>query len=276
MSIRLRDWLIQCPLPRNEARLLLQHVTGWTHAQLITRDQELLAENPLQTLQQLVQRRVSGEPLAYILGVREFYGRTFAVSPAVLIPRPETEHLLEAALQKLPKNGTLWDLGTGSGILAISTKLERADVQVFASDLSESALAMAQHNAQVLGADVAFGLGSWFQAAVHFSLPEQGVDVIVSNPPYIECDDGHLQQGDLRFEPQSALTDFADGLSHIREITAQSVDFLKQNGWLMLEHGYNQGEAVRTILAQSGLVNVVTLSDLAGLERVSLGQFRAA
>lgn len=276
MNITLQHWLNQSQLPKNEARLLLQYVTGLTRAQLITRDQDTLPENQLHSLNQLAQRRLAGEPFAYIVGVREFYGRTFAVSPAVLIPRPETEHLLEIALQKLPENGTLWDLGTGSGILAISAKLERPDLRVFASDISAEALAVAQQNATTLGADVALAQGSWFQAAVHFLLPENGVDVIVSNPPYIERDDVHLQQGDLRFEPQSALTDFADGLSHIREITVQSVDFLKQNGWLMFEHGYNQGQAVRDILTQSGFVNVATLPDLAGLDRVSLGQFQAA
>lgn len=276
MNITLQHWLNQSQLPKNEARLLLQHVTGLTRGQLITRDQDTLPENQLHRLNQLAQRRLAGEPFAYIVGGREFYGRTFAVSSAVLIPRPETEHLLEIALQKLPENGTLWDLGTGSGILAISAKLERPDLCVFASDISAEALAVAQQNAATLGADVALAQGSWFQAAVHFSLSENGVDVIVSNPPYIERDDVHLQQGDLRFEPQSALTDFADGLSHIREITTQSVDFLKQNGWLMFEHGYNQGQAVRDILTQSGFVNVATLPDLAGLDRVSLGQFQAA
>lgn len=276
MNTTLQNWLNQSALPKNEARLLLQHVTGLTRAQLITHDKNLLLENQLVELNHLAQRRLLGEPLAYIVGEREFYGRTFAVSPAVLIPRPETEHLLEAALQRLPENGTLWDLGTGSGILAISAKLERPDLKVFASDISAEALAVAQQNARTLSADVAFAQGSWFQAAAHFSLPENGINVIVANPPYIERDDVHLQQGDLRFEPQSALTDFADGLSHIREITAQSVDFLQQNGWLMFEHGYNQGQAVRDILAQSGFANITTLPDLAGLDRVSLGQIQAA
>lgn len=276
MNTTLQNWLNQSALPKNEARLLLQHVTGLTRAQLITHDKNLLLENQLVELNHLAQRRLLGEPLAYIVGEREFYGRTFAVSPAVLIPRPETEHLLEAALQRLPENGTLWDLGTGSGILAISAKLERPDLKVFASDISAEALAVAQQNAHTLSADVAFAQGSWLQAAAHFSLPENGINVIVANPPYIERDDVHLQQGDLRFEPQSALTDFADGLSHIREITAQSVDFLQQNGWLMFEHGYNQGQAVRDILAQSGFANITTLPDLAGLDRVSLGQIQAA
>lgn len=271
----LSQFIQQSPLPKLETRLLLQHVLGYTRAQLITRDTEMLPENKLSILNQLLERRLSGEPMAYILGYREFYGREFAVSPAVLIPRPETEHLLEAALFRLPEKGILWDLGTGSGIVAISAKLERPETLVFASDISADALHIAQKNAQNLGADVQFAQGSWLEAAAHFRLPEK-CDVIVSNPPYIEQHDPHLQQGDLRFEPPHALTDFADGLSHIREITAQSVGFLKENGWLMFEHGYNQGAAVREILSQHGFVQVQTLPDLAGLDRVSLGCFQAA
>lgn len=271
----LSQFIQQSPLPKLETRLLLQHVLGYTRAQLITRDTEMLPENKLSILNQMLERRLSGEPMAYILGYREFYGREFAVSPAVLIPRPETEHLLEAALFRLPEKGILWDLGTGSGIVAISAKLERADALVFASDISADALHIAQKNAQNLGADVQFAQGSWFDAAAHFRLPEK-CDVIVSNPPYIEQHDPHLQQGDLRFEPPHALTDFADGLRHIREITAKSVDFLKENGWLMFEHGYNQGAVVREILSQHGFVDVATLPDLAGLDRVSVGRFQAA
>lgn len=267
------QWLQHSPLPKNEARLLLQHITGYTRAQLITHDHETLPENQWAQLNQMQSRRLAGEPIAYLLGEREFYGRSFCVSPAVLIPRPETEHLLEWALQKLPEKGTLWDLGTGSGIIAISAKLERPDACVFASDVSPQALDVAQHNAKTLGAEVHFGAGSWFQAAQHFRLPEKGCDVIVSNPPYIEQHDVHLQQGDLRFEPQHALTDFADGLTHIREIVAHSRDFLRVEGWLLFEHGYNQGEAVREIFRQHGFVQVATLPDLAGLDRVSMGQF---
>ena len=145
---------------------------GYTHAQLITHDQEILTEQQINQLNILAKRREQGEPMAYLLGTREFYGRKFTVSPAVLIPRPETEHLLEAALLRLPENGVLWDLGTGSGILGISTKLERKDSLVFASDLSADALQVAQKNAQHLGADVAFAQGSWFDAARVFRLPE--------------------------------------------------------------------------------------------------------
>ncbi len=261
------------PIPRNETRLLLQHITGYTATQIITRDHETLPENQSAQLQDLIARRNAGEPIAYLIGTREFYGRTFAVSPAVLIPRPETEHLLEAALFRLPENGTLWDLGTGSGIIAISAKCERPDATVFASDISANALAIAQQNAATLHAAVSFAQGAWFAANHVFRLPENSVHVIVSNPPYIEANDPHLQQGDLRFEPPHALTDFADGLAHIRQITHDARQYLADNGWLLFEHGYNQGQAVREILHQLGYTQIETQQDLAGLDRVTLGCF---
>ena len=261
------------PIPRNETRLLLQHITGYTATQLITRDHETLPENQSVQLQNLIARRNAGEPIAYLIGTREFYGRAFAVSPAVLIPRPETEHLLEAALFRLPENGTLWDLGTGSGIIAISAKCERPDTQVFASDISAEALAIAQQNAATLHAPVSFAQGAWFAANHVFRLPENSVHVIASNPPYIEANDPHLQQGDLRFEPPHALTDFADGLAHIRQIAHDARQYLADNGWLLFEHGYNQGQAVREILHQLGYAQIETQQDLAGLDRVTLGCF---
>lgn len=274
MSSTLAQWFISCPLPRLEARLLLQHITGLTHAQLITHNQTMLSENQFSELQKLVKRRKAGEPIAYILGEREFYGRTFSVSPATLIPRPETEHLLEAALLRLPENGILWDLGTGSGIIAISCQLERTDAHVFASDVSFEALAIAQYNAQHWHAPVSFAQGTWFEANCVFRLPENTVHIIVSNPPYIECDDMHLRQGDLRFEPSIALTDFADGLTHIRTIAQHAPRYLAPAGFLLLEHGYNQGSAVRGILSKNQFVNIQTLLDLAGHERITLGQKR--
>ena len=150
----LANWLKTCPLPKLEARMLLQQVTGLTHAQLITHDADVLLDNQIAMLNQLLCRRQTGEPMAYILGRREFYGREFVVSPDTLIPRPETEHLLEAALFRLPENGILWDLGTGSGIIGISAKLERPDATIYASDISEAALKVAQQNAQRLSAKI--------------------------------------------------------------------------------------------------------------------------
>ena len=272
MKKTLSQWLATQILPRNESRMLLQHIMGYTHAQLITHDQEILTEQQINQLNILAKRREQGEPMAYLLGTREFYGRKFTVSPAVLIPRPETEHLLEAALLRLPENGVLWDLGTGSGILGISTKLERKDSLVFASDLSADALQVAQKNAQHLGADVAFAQGSWFDAARVFRLPENSVDVLVSNPPYIENNDLHLNQGDLRFEPQTALTDFSDGLAHIKILIEHGKNYLKPNGWLLLEHGYNQAVAVRQLFEQNDYQLIETQQDSADLDRITFGQ----
>lgn len=263
------DWLAQCPLPRLEKYLLVQHATRLTRAQLLTRDHLPLTAKQQQHLQALLQRRLAGEPMAYILGTRGFYGRDFVVSPAVLIPRPETEHLLEAALAHLPEHGTLWDIGTGSGIIAITAKLERPDAHVFASDVCATALTVARGNAATLGADITFAQGSWLDVQPAPPLCQ----IIVSNPPYIEADDPHLHTGDLRFEPQHALTDFSDGLSAYRHIAAAAPAHLHHGGWLLFEHGYQQGAAVRQILRDNGFQSVATLPDLAGHERVSFGQF---
>lgn len=271
----LSQWLATQSLPRNEARMLLQYLTGYTRTQLLLNDQQHLTQAQIQQLNKLVMRRQQGEPIAYILGTREFYGRTFCVSPAVLIPRPETEHLLEAALLKLPENGTLWDLGTGSGIIAISAQLERPDSHVFASDLSGDALKMAQQNATRLAAKITWAQGSWFAASKAFRLPENGLDVLVSNPPYIEHHDAHLQQGDLRFEPPAALTDFADGLAHIRTLIEYGKNYLTVNGWLLLEHGYNQASAIQQLFAQHGYQSIETQQDLAGLDRITFAQWAA-
>ncbi|QEY24163.1 peptide chain release factor N(5)-glutamine methyltransferase [Neisseria animalis] len=273
----LEQWLRQCPLPKAEARMLLQYAGGYTRVRLVTCGHDKLPENVGAALAALQQRRQNGEPMAYILGEREFYGRRFAVNRNVLIPRPETEHLVEAVLDKLPPNGRIWDLGTGSGAVAVTVALEREDAEVHASDISSGALAVARQNAADLGAAVTFACGSWFEAG----LPQGGsssngqgsYDVIVSNPPYIEAEDEHLAQGDLRFEPQNALTDFADGLSCIRILAQGAPAYLKNGGWLVLEHGYNQGAAVRDILSSRGFTAVSTLPDLAGLDRITQGQW---
>ncbi|WP_274571002.1 peptide chain release factor N(5)-glutamine methyltransferase [Neisseria leonii] len=258
-------------LPRREARLLLQHISGYTAAECLTRDGEALADGQAEALSALAARRLAGEPLAYIVGWREFYGRRLAVSPATLIPRPETEHLVDEVLARLPPSGSVWDLGTGSGALAVSIALERPDADVFASDISEAALAVARQNAQDLGAAVAFAAGSWF-AAMPSENGGRRFDILVSNPPYIEAGDAHLRQGDLRFEPQNALTDFSDGLSCIRTLAAGAAAWLKPGGWLLVEHGYNQGEACRRIFAGNGWQEIATLPDLAGLDRITLGR----
>lgn len=269
MPQTLAEWIKTCPLPKLEARMLLQHATGYTRAQLITREHEALEENVQTALNALACRRIQGEPMAYILGNREFYGRMFKVNPHVLIPRPETEHLVEAVIRYLPRSGKVWDLGTGSGIIAVTIALERADAQVFASDISAAALQIAADNVRVLGAEVQFSCGSWFEAG----RPSENhtFDIIVSNPPYIEAEDSHLRQGDLRFEPQSALTDFSDGLSCIRVLAEGAQTYLKEGGRLMVEHGYNQGRAVRELFKQNGFREIETLQDLAGQDRITLG-----
>ncbi|MBR7059520.1 MAG: peptide chain release factor N(5)-glutamine methyltransferase [Neisseriaceae bacterium] len=263
------EWIMASNLPRLEARLLVQHVCHWEHSQVITRGADSIPDDILMRLNDLGQRRVNGEPIAYLIGRREFYGRNFYVNSDVLIPRPETELLLETVLDSLPENSSIWDIGCGSGILSVSIKCERYDCTVFASDISCAALSVAQRNAQTWNAKINFLQGSWFDCE---SLPEKySLDVIVSNPPYIRADDIHLQQGDLRFEPQIALTDFNDGLEAFRILIANAPNFLKSGGKICLEHGFDQNIAIRDLLQQRGFINIQTLSDLAGLPRVTVG-----
>jgi len=250
--------------------MLLMHVRpGLTHARLIADPDLQLTEAEAALFEQLASRRLAGEPMAYLLGEREFFGRSFRVSPAVLIPRPETEHLVEAALLRLSRDAArVVDLGSGSGAIAVTLALEAAEWEVHAVDLSADALAVAQDNASRLAATIHFHHGSWYQPLGELS----GFDLIISNPPYIEKDDHHLAEGDVRFEPRMALTDEEDGLACLREISAGAPSRLKPGGWLMLEHGYDQGAAVRQLLLAAGLQEVATLPDLAGLDRVTLGQ----
>lgn len=273
IPVTLESWLNNSGLPRLEARMLLQHVLTISHSHIIAHGTQLLSNSELASLNQLCRRRLAGEPVAYLLGWREFYGRRFQVSEAVLIPRPETEHLVDAVLAHLPAQGTLWDLGTGSGAIAVTIACERPDAQIWAADISEEALAVAQANASALQAQVRFGQGSWYQAQPQPA--PHSVDVIVSNPPYIDAQDPHLQQGDLRFEPQQALTDNHNGLSAFETIIAGAKDFLRPDGWLLFEHGYDQGKAVRNILSQYKFRKIQTLADLAGLDRVTLGQIKS-
>lgn len=261
---RLRDLLVQQDISRLDNRVLLSQVTGFSFAQLISRDDYELTRNQLQHYQAWYLRALAGEPLAYILGKKEFYSREFQVTPDTLIPRPETELLVEEVLELASQNARIVDLGTGSGCIAISTKLERPDLSVLAVDKFSAALAVARKNAVNLSADVEFVESDWF------STLRGKFDIIVSNPPYIEVDDPHLQH--LQFEPQTALSDFGDGLSCIRMIAAGVNQFLNFNGWLVVEHGYNQALAVQEIFRRVGLSQVITLQDYAGLDRITLGQ----
>jgi release factor glutamine methyltransferase len=264
---------IQAALPLDplENRILLCHATGLTRVQLITRADQALSADEAARLNALVQRRLAGEPIAYIVGKREFFGLDFAVSEAVLIPRPDTELIVELAIERLPPRGRLLDMGTGSGAIAVSVAHSRADAAVTALDVSEAALEIARRNAAHNGARVRFLHSDWFGALDDHDI----FDLIASNPPYIAAGDEHLSQGDLRFEPAGALTDHADGLSALRTIVAGSLGHLAPGGWLLMEHGYDQAAAVRALLDAAGYAAVQSWRDIAGIERVSGGQLSA-
>jgi release factor glutamine methyltransferase len=258
-------------IPASEARLLLGHVLGRNAAWLEAhRDDELAADSDYTAL---VARRAAGEPMAYLIGVREFYGRDFVVSPDVLIPRPETELLVDVAKTKVGAGRTarVLDLGTGSGCLAVTLALELPQARVTAVDVSPKALGVARGNAQRFGAQVEFVESDWFAA-----LPPQRFELILANPPYVAAGDPHLAQGDLRFEPADALTDHADGLTGIRLIVAQAHDWLAEGGWLFLEHGYDQDSAVQALLAAAGFSQIEQHRDLAGILRATGGRWPGA
>jgi release factor glutamine methyltransferase len=248
--------------------VLLGHALGVTRTWLIAHEHDELPEKAVKTYQGLLARRLAGEPVAYILGEKEFFGRGFKVDPAVLIPRPETELLVELALEKLPaaKPARILDLGTGSGCIAVTLALERPDCGIIAVEQSAAALAVAKQNAVHLGAKLGFYPGSWYQA-----LPAETAkfDLVVSNPPYVAENDPHLAA--LAHEPGQALTAGADGLDDIRRIVQGALAWLVPGGWLMFEHGWDQGEACRGLLKAAGFAGVETRADLAGIGRVSLG-----
>ena len=255
------------PLDPLENRILLCHALGITRVGLITQSERQLTSEEAARLAQLVGRRIAGEPIAYIVGQREFFGLPFRVTPAVLIPRPDTELIVELALERLPAQGRMLDMGTGSGAIAVAVAHTRPDAQVTALDVSDEALAVAQSNALSNGARVRFVRSDWFGA-----LDGDAFELVVSNPPYIASGDAHLEQGDLRFEPADALTDHADGLSDLRTIIAGAAAHLVAGGWLLLEHGYDQAQAVRGLLADAGYLEARSWRDLAGIERVSGGR----
>lgn len=265
-----RDLIARAGLPASEARILLMHVLGVSRTWLIAHDTDPVDAAAAARFTMLAQRRIGGEPIAYLVGWREFMGHVFKVSPAVLIPRPETELLVETGLACIEglRAPRILDLGTGSGAIAVSLALARPDAEVIATDASGSALAVARTNAANLGARVDFRLGDWW-AALDDNDRGTGFDLIVSNPPYIASRDAHLGQGDLRFEPPGALTDYADGLAALRVIIMQAPAYLRPGAALWLEHGYDQAQAVRNLLAQAGLQGAQSHRDLAGIERVS-------
>jgi len=254
-----------------EARLLLLHVLGQAPAWLFSHDRDLIGADAARRFGELVIRRAAGEPVAYLTGSRGFWTLELAVTPATLIPRPETELLVEQALARLPDDGRplrVADLGTGTGAVALAIAAERPQALVVATDLLGPTLAVAVGNAQRNGiGNVSFRRGSWYRA-----LGQDRFDVIVSNPPYIRADDVHLQQGDVRFEPPPALASGEDGLDAIRIIAAGASDHLVPGGWLLVEHGWHQGAEVRGLFSAAGLEAVATVADLEGRDRVSLGR----
>lgn len=252
---------------RIEVQMLLQQVLGVSRAHLLAHPEQVLDGAQAAAYRTLLQRRLAGEPLAYILGEREFFGLNFRVTPATLIPRPDTELLVELALQRITQHGRVLDLGTGSGAIALSIAHMRPDIEVTAVDASIEALEVARENARRLNIGNARLLRSdWFSA-----LTSERFDLIVSNPPYISDSDAHLAQGDLRFEPRSALASGADGLDDIRRIVADAKRHLNPGGWLLFEHGYDQAERARELLGAAGYAGVFSARDLAGIERVSGG-----
>ena len=262
------ELVVQSGLPLLEARMLLERVLGKSRAWLIAHAQEAAGPEAERAFAGLVERRLQGEPIAYILGVREFYGLEFLVTPAVLIPRPETELLAELALARIPENAAarVLDLGTGSGAIAVVLAKQRPQARVTAVEVDYAALVVARANAKRHGVSVRFFCGDWFGA-----LRGETFDLIVSNPPYVAAADAHLAAGDLRFEPQRALVGGADGLDCIRAIVASAGAHLRPGAWLLFEHGYDQAEACRALLEAEGYREVQSWLDLAGIPRVSGG-----
>ena len=253
-----------------DAQVLLCHAMGRDATYVIAHPEAPVRPEARAAYDALVERRSAGEPVAYLTGEREFYGRSFKVTPAVLIPRPETELLVDAALERIPPRAQarVLDLGTGSGCVAIAIASERPLSKVIAVDQSLEALAIARRNAVNLSiGNIAFVQGDWFTG-----LRKERFDLIVSNPPYIATGDPHLEQGDVRFEPRIALESGADGLDAIRAIIAGARGYLAAGGWLLLEHGHDQGAKVRALMRDATFKDVVSGHDLAGIERVTGGR----
>lgn len=249
-----------------EARLLLAEASGFPEASLIAFPERAISGRALRRFLSFVERRKKGEPVAYLLGRKEFYGLQLAVSPAVLIPRPETELLVELALERRP--ASVLELGTGSGAVALAVKRHRPAARVVAVEASQAALAVARRNALALELQIELRLGRWFDPVAG-----ERFDLVVSNPPYVAEGDPCLQE--LRHEPRQALVAGADGLEAIREIVREAPQHLAPRGWLLLEHGFGQEDAVGSLLASAGLEELGRWRDLAGIARASGGRVKS-
>jgi release factor glutamine methyltransferase len=257
---------------RLDAELLLAKVLDKPRSYLLTWPERAVSLAQQQQFEQLLSAREQGQPVAYLLGQREFWSLSLAVNDSTLIPRPETEHLVAAVLAlQLPEQAQVVDLGCGTGAIALALKSERPQWQITAVERDARALALAQHNAEQLRLALEFCASDWFSA-----LPmAQQFDVVVSNPPYIDAADPHLLQGDVRFEPRSALVAEQQGLADLAQLIAQAPSYLRNGGWLLLEHGWQQGAAVRQLFEQQGYKQVSSQHDYAKLERISSGQWVA-
>lgn len=259
--------------PRRDAEILLGFVTGRARTFLLAFNETRLTRQQQQQLEALLIRREQGEPVAYLVGEREFWSLPLSVSPTTLIPRPDSECLVALALERLPTaHCHILDLGTGTGAIALALASERPDCKVTGVDVQPEVLALAQHNAQKLMiSNVQFLQGNWFSslASRHFAL-------IASNPPYIDANDAHLMQGDVRFEPTRALVAAQQGLADLDAIVHQAPQHLQPQGWLLLEHGWQQGSNVRAMMLAAGFMSVATYRDYGNNERVTLGQWPSA
>jgi len=270
MAITVAEALRTAGVDAMESRALLRAVLGvGDDSQLAAHPERELSGAERDRYREWLQRRREGEPVAYLTGEREFYSLALHVTPAVLIPRPETELLVDAALDRIPAQAPrrALDLATGSGCVAIAIATQRPRALVTASDASGEALAVARRNAARHAARVEFVQGDWFAA-----LAGRRFELIVSNPPYVADDDPHLARGDLRYEPRQALVAGPTGLECIELVVAQAAQHLAADGWLLLEHGHDQGARARALLAAAGYRDVFTCRDLAGIERVSGGR----
>ncbi len=263
-----QDRLAPDPLARLESEILLSHALQVSRAFLFANPELEVPLERRNVFMNLLQRRQQGEPIAYLTGKQSFWTLELKITPDVLIPRPETERLVELALDKIPP-GSRWriaDLGTGSGAIALAIASERPECEIHATELSQPALELARENARNLGlGNVQFYLGSWLQ-------PLSGeYQIIVSNPPYVDQNDPHIHQGDCRFEPTLALSPGDDGLSAIKEIIPSAMVRLQAGGWLLVEHGFDQAKQARDLYRKGGYVSISTEVDLAGLDRITLG-----
>jgi release factor glutamine methyltransferase len=263
--LKVEEALLTASIDAREARLLLAAATGFSEASVVAYPERPLPAEMQERFQDFVQRRKAGEPVAYILGRKEFYGLELAVNPAVLIPRPETELLVDLSLQR--EFSSVVDLGTGSGAIALALKRMRPKARVVAVEASAAALVVAQRNAVKHGLEIEFRHGRWLEP-----LAGERFDLIVANPPYVAEGDPHL--ADLGFEPRSALLSGPDGLDAIREIARDAPRHLCPGGWLLLEHGMGQDAPVRALLSQAGLEEVESCPDLARIPRVAGGRLK--